>query len=113
MKNVIVKFKNNESWTTNINHIVVFKQGCLVSSTLFGIYIDKLEKCLEEVGCIGTVLARIVIILLLYADGIVLLARCPSDIDKKLRILIYFFSNMGMTVNTNKTKIMIKKLRKT
>ena len=38
-------------------------------------------------GCAGTILAGIVIILLLYGDNIVLLARCPSDLDKQLRLL--------------------------
>ena len=40
------------------------------------------------------------------------MATCPYDLDKKLRILKYFFSNMGMTINTNKTKIMIIKSKK-
>ena len=40
------------------------------------------------------------------------MARRPSDLDKQLRILKYFCSNMGMTVNTNKTKIMIVKSKK-
>ena len=35
------------------------------------------------------------------------MARCPSDLDKQLIILKDFGSNMGMTVNTNNTKIMI------
>ena len=72
----------------------------------------KLETCLEEVGCTGTILAGIIIILLLYADDFVLMARCYPDLDKQLRILKYFFSNMGMTVNTDKTKIMIIKSKK-
>ena len=79
---------------------------------LFGIYIDKLEKCLEEAGCTSTILVGIVIILLLYVDGIVLMARRPSDIGKQLRILKYFCSNIGIVVNTNKTKIMIIKSKK-
>ena len=58
-----------------------------LSPTLFDIYIDKLEKCLEEAGCTDTILVGIVIILLLYVDDIVLMERCPSDLDKKLRIL--------------------------
>ena len=58
----------------------------------------KLEKCLEEAGCAGTILAGIIIILLLYDDDIVLMKRCPYDLDKQLRIIKYFFSNMGMTV---------------
>jgi len=57
-------------------------------------------------------LTRIVIILLLYADDIILLARCPSDLDKQLRLLKDFCSTMGMIVNTDKTKIMIIKSKK-
>ena len=65
-----------------------------------------------EAGCVGTILAGIVIILLLYADDIVLQARCPSDLDKQLRLLKDFCSTMGMPINTNKTKIMIIKSKK-
>jgi len=52
------------------------------------------------------------IILLLYADDIVLLARFPSDLDKQLRVLKDFCSTMGMTVKTDKTKVMIIKSKK-
>ena len=62
---------------------------------LFGIYIDKLEGCLEEAGCAGMILARIVIILILYAEDIVIQARCPSDLDKQLRILKDFLFYHG------------------
>ena len=82
------------------------------SPTLFGIYINKLEGYLEEVGCASTILVGIVIILLLYADDIVILERCQSDLDKQLRLVKYFCSTMGMTVNTDKTKVMIIKSKK-
>ena len=88
------------------------KQGFPLSPTLSGIYIDKLEGCLEEAGCAGMILAVIVIILLLYGDDIVLLVRCSSDLDKQLILLKDFCSTMGMTVNTNKTKVMIIKSKK-
>ena len=100
----ISNFKNNEGWTAYINFNIDVKQGFSLSATIFGIYIKKLEKCLEEAGCAGTILARIVTILLLYADDIFLMARCPSDLDKQLIIIKYFFSNMGMNVNTEKDK---------
>jgi hypothetical protein len=37
------------------------------------------------------------------------MARSPHDIENQLRILRDFLSNMGMTVNTNNTKVMIIK----
>jgi hypothetical protein len=43
----------------------------------FGIYIDKLEDCLEEVGCVGLILVGIVIIILLYVDDIIFVERIP------------------------------------
>jgi len=111
-KNVIAKLKSNEGWLNDIKCNIGVKQGCLLSPTLLAIYIDKLEGCLEEAGCSGTILARIVIILLLYANDIVLLARCPSDLDKQLILLKDFCFTMGMIVNTNKTKVMIIKSKK-
>ena len=74
-ENVITKFKSNEGWSKYIKCNIVVKQGFLLSPTLFGIYIDKLEGCLEEAGCAGTFLDGIVIILLLYVEDIFLLAR--------------------------------------
>ena len=58
------------------------------------------------------ILADIAFILLLYAKYIVILTRCPSDLDKKLRLLKDFCSTMGMIVNTDKTKVMIIKSKK-
>ena len=94
-----------KGWSNDIKCNIGVKQGFLLSPTLFGIYIDKLKCCLEEAGCAGTILAGIVIIIILYDDDIILLARCPSIIDKKLRILKDFFSTMGMIVNTDKKKL--------
>ena len=53
---------------------------------LFVYYLLEVDY-LEEAGCDGMILAGIVVILLLYADDIVLLARCPSDLDKQLKFL--------------------------
>jgi hypothetical protein len=57
-------------------------------------------------------LVGIVIILLLYVDDIVLMAMISYDIDKQLKILKGFCSSIGMTINTNKTKVMIIKSKR-
>ena len=57
-------------------------------------------------------LVGIVIILLLYANDIVLLERSPCDLDNQLRILKGFLSNMDMFINTNKAKVMTLKSKK-
>ena len=111
-ENVIAKLKSNEGWSKDIKCNIGVKQGWPLSATLFGIYIDKLEGCLEEAGCAGTILAGIVIILLLYANDIVLLARCPSSLNKQLRLLQDLCSTMDMISNTDKTKFMITKSTK-
>jgi hypothetical protein len=111
-ENVIAKFKNIEGWSKENNCNVGVKQGCPLSPTLFGIYIDKLEECLEKAGCVGPTLIGIVINLLIYADDIILMERSPHDLENQLRILKDFFSNMGMTVNTDKNKVMIIKSNK-
>jgi acetyltransferase-like isoleucine patch superfamily enzyme len=111
-ENVISKFNNIEGWSKEINCSIGVKQGCPLSPTIFGIYIDKLEDCLEEAGCVNPTLTGIVINILLYPDDIVLMVRSPHDLENQLRILKDFFSNMGMTVNTDNTKVMIIKSNK-
>lgn len=78
----------------------------------FCVYIDKLEECLEDVRSDGTTLTGMVITILLYANDISILASSHDDINKKLRILQYMYSNMGMIVNIDKTKVMIIKYKK-
>ena len=68
-KKVVSKFKNNKGWTMDINCNIGVKQGSPLSHTLFFIYNDKLERCLEEAGA-GTILDGIVIILILNFNSL-------------------------------------------
>ena len=72
-ENIISKYKNIEGYSKEINCNIGVKQGCSLSATLFGIYINKLEGCLEGPSCIGPTLTGIVINILLYANDIILM----------------------------------------
>lgn len=54
------------------------KQGCPLSPTLFGLCIDRLEEMISEFtpveGCNGPQIGLFTILLLLYADDVVLFA---------------------------------------
>ena len=84
---IIYKFKNTEGWPKEINYNISVKQGCPLSPTLFGIYIDNLEDFLEKAGCVSPTLTSIVISLIIYEDDIVLMERSPHDLENHLRIL--------------------------
>jgi hypothetical protein len=99
-ESIISKFRNMEGWLEEINYNIGVKQGCPLSLTLFGIYIDKLEDCLEEAGCVGPILTGIVLNILVCANDIFLMEKCPYDLNKQLRILKDFYSNAS--VNTEK-----------
>jgi hypothetical protein len=51
----------------------------------------------------------VVIILLIYANDIILMARIPYDLNKKLRIFKVLWSTTSMSANINKMKVMIIK----
>jgi hypothetical protein len=60
----------------------------------------------------GPTLTSIIINLLLYVNDIVLMEMSPHDLENQLRILKEFYSNRSMTVNIDKTKVMIIKSNK-
>jgi hypothetical protein len=67
---------------------------------------------LEDASCVGPTLTSIVIILLIFDNDIAHMEKSPYDLSKQLIILKDFFSSMDMTVNTNKTKVMIIKSKR-
>jgi hypothetical protein len=84
------------------------KQGCPLSQTLFGIYIDKMESFLhehiqEEDGCF----LHQVLISLLFIDDLILLASTLEDLQRHIDDLTIFCDLPQLTINLGKTKVMI------
>ena len=60
------------------------KQGCPLSLTLFGIYIDEITDFIDHKGSNGVFLGGTQLNLLLYADDIVLLSEFEHDLQRHL-----------------------------
>ncbi|MCO5556272.1 hypothetical protein L7F22_009818 [Adiantum nelumboides] len=89
------------------------KQGCPLSPTLFGLLIDELEhmvlEFMQQEGIEEVMIGNAVIMLLLYADDVVLLAHSLEDAQKLMITLENFCLHSGLIVNGSKTKVMLVK----
>ncbi|MCO5558477.1 hypothetical protein L7F22_012061 [Adiantum nelumboides] len=63
-----------------IESTIGVKQGCPMSPTLFGIYIDELSEYVDTYGDARSSLAGVTIPLLLYADDVVLISDSPEGL---------------------------------
>ncbi len=88
------------------------RHGCPLSPTLFGLYVDKLKDWMNKTLGGGVQLVKYMVKLLLYVDNFILIAQTTKDLREHLRILKVLHKEVGMQVNTSKTKIMIFSLKK-
>jgi hypothetical protein len=71
------------------------KQGCHLSPTLFGLYVNELETYLDKIDGDSPCLFNTVVVILLYVDDVVLLSRSSASLqrllNKKLCDFYHFF----------------------
>ena len=88
------------------------RQGCPLSPTLFGVYIDALEGYLHDrVPLAGITLntpdgGTRLLASLIYADDIVLMDGDPDSLQRTLDSFAAFCTAYGLEISLNKTKIM-------
>lgn len=79
------------------------KQGCLLSPTLFAIYLNDLHEHLEG----GLQVDQTNIRLLMYADDIIIMSDNPRTLQQMIYNLESYCDKWGMEVNQIKSEIMV------
>ena len=86
-------------------------QGHNNSPALFALFLDDLELYLQDrVNC-RINLYELCIILLLFADDMVLIGNSPQDLQHSLNKLFDYCTKWGLEVNTDKTNVVVFRKR--
>lgn len=85
------------------------RQGCVMSPTLFSLFINQLANHINDTGVHGVQLLpnMLELFLLLFADDVALLSTSPRGLQAQLNSLKLCCDNLKLTVNKNKTKVMV------
>ena len=84
------------------------RQGCPLSATLFGLFIDGLHHYLETaVPAAGIQILQMRLRELVYADDICLLASSPERLQALIDALAAYCATLQMEISVPKTKVMV------
>ena len=83
------------------------KQGCMLSPTLFNLFLSDLPQALNLVTKDQVEINSIPISCIMYADDLVILSKSAEGLQQYLNELEKYSNNSHISVNIDKTKIMI------
>ena len=104
-ENVSCTVKVNDLYSDWFDVNTGVKQGCILSPTLFGLYIDDLAKELNSSAFDVQVKDRNVAALL-YADDIVVLAPNAENLQTLIDLIHNWCTTWGIKINSSKSNIM-------
>lgn len=95
----------------NFNSNVGLFQGEITSPILFSLFLNDIENELQNSTDAGLSLDQISIYLLLFADDAVLISETKEGLQETLNNLVQYCRKWNLTVNIDKTKIVVFRKR--
>lgn len=101
--------KTAQGLTCTFDSVMGVKQGCPLSPTLFGLYLDDLEDAMRAKQHLldAPSLDGLRLLALLYADDLALVSTSLAGLQAQLDVLYEYARCWGLTVNVDKTKAVI------
>ena len=107
-----IKYNNLNSTLFKTNTGI--KQGCNLSCLIFAVYLNDLEKTMENRNCKGINIndrhnqyTMLKLFTLLYADDTIILANTEKDLQHSLKIYSEYCNQWKLIVNIEKSKILV------
>jgi hypothetical protein len=100
--------RTHEGLTPLFQSSIGVKQGCPLSPTLFGLFLDDFEQWVMSAdGVVLPTLRGHRVPALLYADDLLLVSVAAAGLQAQLGVLERYCERWGLTVNVEKTKVVV------
>ena len=110
-ENVKSRVKHCGNMSEIFEYSLGLRQGEIMSPVLVSLFLEDLELSLSNRRNAGLSINDIYIMLLLFADDMVLFGESPRDLQNSLDSLLDYCNLWGLEVNSTKTKIMVIRKR--
>ena len=90
---------------------VGLRQGEVISPVMFSMFLEDLELFLQDDINSGLSIDDSTIILLLFADDMVILGKSPQDLQNSIDLLQSYCEKWGLSINVKKAKVVVFRKR--
>ena len=101
------KVKLNNELSKDFECILGVRQGESLSPFLFSMFINDLEETFVQSGIEGIDIGTMNILMLLYADDIIVFANTAEELQEQLNRLKLYCDKWKLKINVEKTKVMV------
>ena len=105
--------RSGSKYSDFFEYAVGLSQGEITSPILVSLFLEDIELSLQSSTDTGINIEDLSLVILLFADDMVIFGKTPQELQNKLDCLYDYCSHRGLQVNASKTKIVVFRKRGT